>query len=139
MYVVPIINVTGFRKTDPNGTFGILRITNLKYLTHYEFLLLDCSHAKFIVQLQQLFRQCFITIDAVQLTLLGFEQLFHSNCNITDGTLQGVGRQVAEGGYTFHQDTDSSGVSSVSDRNRLNSWDKSRQSLAAFWCHSHPY
>ena len=23
-------NVTGFRKTDPNRTFGILRITNLK-------------------------------------------------------------------------------------------------------------
>ena len=32
--------VTGFRKTDPNRTFGILRITNLKYLTHCESLLL---------------------------------------------------------------------------------------------------
>ena len=41
--------VTGFRKTNPNRTFGILRITNLKYLTHCESLLLGCSHAKFAV------------------------------------------------------------------------------------------
>ena len=38
--------VTGFRKTDPNRTFGVSRITNLKYLSHYESLLLGCSHAK---------------------------------------------------------------------------------------------
>ena len=31
MYVY-IIYVTGFRKTDPNSTFGISRTTNLKYL-----------------------------------------------------------------------------------------------------------
>ena len=41
--------VTGFRKTDPNCTFGISRITNLKYLTHCESLLLCCSHAIFAV------------------------------------------------------------------------------------------
>ena len=40
-------NVTGFWKTDPNRTFGISRITNLKYLTHCESLLLGCSHAIF--------------------------------------------------------------------------------------------
>ena len=39
--------VTGFRKTDPNFTFGISRITNLKYLTHCESLLLCCNYAKF--------------------------------------------------------------------------------------------
>ena len=44
-----IINVTGFWKTDPNRTFGISRITNLKYLTHCESLLLGCSHAIFAV------------------------------------------------------------------------------------------
>ena len=41
--------VTGFGKTDPNHTFGISRITNLKYLTHCESLLLGCSHAMFAV------------------------------------------------------------------------------------------
>ena len=41
--------MTGFRKTDPNCTFRISRITNLKYLTHCESLLLGCSHAKFVV------------------------------------------------------------------------------------------
>ena len=41
--------VTGFGKTDPNRTFGISRITNLKYLTHCESLLLGCSHAIFAV------------------------------------------------------------------------------------------
>ena len=40
---------TGFRKTDPNRTFGISRITNLNYLTHCESLLLHCSHAIFAV------------------------------------------------------------------------------------------
>ena len=46
------IYVTGFWKTDPNRTFGISRITNLKYLTHCESLLLGCSHVIFTVQLQ---------------------------------------------------------------------------------------
>ena len=41
-----LIYVTGFGKTDPNCTFGISRITNLKYLTLCESLLLGCSHAK---------------------------------------------------------------------------------------------
>ena len=46
----PMISiVTGFRKTNPNHTFGISRITDLKYLTHCESLLLGCSHAKFAV------------------------------------------------------------------------------------------
>ena len=41
----PVTYVTGFGKTDPNRTFGISRITNLKYLIHSESLLLGCSHA----------------------------------------------------------------------------------------------
>ena len=40
---------TGFMKTDPYHTFGILRITNFKYLTHRESLLLHCSHDKLTV------------------------------------------------------------------------------------------
>ena len=43
------IVVAGFGKTDPNRTFGILKIINLKYLTHCESLLLGCSHAIFAV------------------------------------------------------------------------------------------
>ena len=54
------------------------------------------------------------------------------------GWVVGVGGQP-KAGYTFHQDTDSSAVSSVSDRNRLNPQDMSRQSLAAVWYPSHPY
>ena len=46
-----LLYVTGFRKTDPNCTFGIWKITNLKYSTHCESLLLGCSHAKFTLQL----------------------------------------------------------------------------------------
>ena len=45
--------VTDFRKTDPKGTLIIwyfeMRITNLKYSTHCESLLLGCSQAKFTV------------------------------------------------------------------------------------------
>ena len=41
--------VTGSMKTDPNHTFGISRINNLKYLIHCESLVLGYSHAKFIV------------------------------------------------------------------------------------------
>ena len=41
--------MTGFRKTDPNRTFGILRITNLKSLTHCKSLVLGCNHTKFTV------------------------------------------------------------------------------------------
>ena len=45
----PLIYMTGFWKTDPNRTIGISRITNFKYLTHCESLLLGCSHAKLAV------------------------------------------------------------------------------------------
>ena len=38
------ICVTRFMKTNPNRIFDILRITNLKYLTCCEFLVLGCSH-----------------------------------------------------------------------------------------------
>ena len=36
VYTMWLQIVIGFRKTDPNHTFGILRITNSKYLTHCE-------------------------------------------------------------------------------------------------------
>ena len=36
-------------KTNLNCTFGILKITNLKYLTHCESLALGCSHTNFTV------------------------------------------------------------------------------------------
>ena len=50
----------------------------------------------------------------------------------------GEGGQL-EAGYTFYYDTDSSAVSSVSDRNRLNPQDRSRQSLTAAWPVTHPF
>ena len=51
------------------------------------------------VYLEQSFSQCFITISSSQLILLGFEQIFHSACNITDGTLQRVyGREGGKEG-----------------------------------------
>ena len=40
---------------------------------------------------------CSITISVSQLTLPGFKQLFHSDCNVTDGTYKGVG--AWEGGW----------------------------------------
>ena len=40
--------VTGFMKTDPNHTFGISKITNLKYLTHCESLVLGYSHVNLL-------------------------------------------------------------------------------------------
>ena len=43
------IYVTGFRKINPNRTFGISRIINLKYFTHCESLVLGCSHAIFTI------------------------------------------------------------------------------------------
>ena len=43
------VYVIGFRKTDPNRKFGISKIINLEYLTHYEFLVLGYNHAKFKV------------------------------------------------------------------------------------------
>ena len=41
---ISFLIVTGFIKTDPNCTFGILAITNLNYLTHCESVVLGCSH-----------------------------------------------------------------------------------------------
>ena len=47
MYLTYVcIYVTDFRKTDPNHTYDISKITNLKYLIHCESLLPGCSHAK---------------------------------------------------------------------------------------------
>ena len=52
----------------------------------------------------------------------------------------GGGRWAAGDGLYFPLGhTESSAVSSVSDRNRLNLQDESRQLLAAVWHHSHPY
>ena len=39
----------GFRKTDLNHTFGMPKITNLKYSTDCESLVLGCSNDKFTV------------------------------------------------------------------------------------------
>ena len=39
-------------KTLPYLTFGISRNTNLEYQSHCGSLVLDCSHAKFTVQLE---------------------------------------------------------------------------------------
>ena len=44
-----------------------------------------------------------------------------------------------EAGLSFHMQTDSSAVSSVSDRKGLNPLDRSTQSLATVWHQSHPY
>ena len=41
---------------------------------------------------------CSITISVSQLTLPGFKQLFHSDCNVTDGTYKGVGAWEGGGG-----------------------------------------
>ena len=49
IHIAEITYVTGFMKTNPNCTFGILQIINLKYLLCCESLLLGCSHAKFTV------------------------------------------------------------------------------------------
>ena len=48
----------------------------------------------------------------------------------------GEGGGQPEGGYTFHKDTDSSVVISLSDRNEYNSHHRLRQSLAAIWHHT---
>ena len=42
-------NCNWIMKTDPNSTFGISNITNLKYLFPCKSLVLGCSHAKFTV------------------------------------------------------------------------------------------
>ena len=76
----------------------------------------------------------------------GFSALFTTTvisrmaCTIGVGEWSGcmVGRWTAggkqlEAGYTFHKDTDSSAVSSLSDRNKYNSQHRPRQLLAAVW------
>ena len=55
------------------------------------------------------------------------------------GGVGGEGGCVAGGRLNLHKDTDSSAVSSVSDRKGLNPQDRSRQSLAAVWHQSHTY
>ena len=52
--------------------------------------------------------------------------------------MEGEGRQL-EVGYTFHWDTDSSAVSSTSDKNRHSPQGRSRQLLAAVWHPMQPY
>ena len=49
VFAEKVTYVTGFGKTDPNCTFGISRITNLKDLIHCESLQLGCSHDKFTI------------------------------------------------------------------------------------------
>ena len=55
------------------------------------------------------------------------------------GGMGGRGESVAGGRLYLPLGTSSSAVFSVSDRNRFNSQDKLRQSLAAVWYHSQPY
>ena len=50
-----IINVTGFGKTDHIVTIDISRNTDLKYRSRHGSLVLDCSHARFAVSLEQSF------------------------------------------------------------------------------------
>ena len=47
------IYVTGFGKTHHNVTNDILRNTNLKFWSRHGSLVLDCSHTRFAVQLEQ--------------------------------------------------------------------------------------
>ena len=49
------IYVTGFGKTDHIVTIDILRNTDLKYRSRHGSLVLDCSHARFAVSLEQSF------------------------------------------------------------------------------------
>ena len=84
--VVWTIFVTEFWKTDQVVTFGILRNTDFKYLSHCNSHVLDCSHAKYTIRQEQSFSQRFITISASQWILSNF---FQNHCNITDGTLWG--------------------------------------------------
>ena len=141
-----MINVTGFKKTDPICTLGISRITNLKiqptvnlFCQTAAMLNLQCSYNSYV------FSQYFIAMYPSQLTLVDFEQLFHSDCNTTDGGRVGGGwsgwwaGEQPEAGHTLHEDPEGSVVSSVSVRNRFNPRDKLRLSLSAVWHHSHLY
>ena len=49
------IYVTGFGKTDHIVTIDISRNTDLKYRSRNGSLVLDCSHARFAVSLEQSF------------------------------------------------------------------------------------
>ena len=51
-------------ETDPNRTLGISRITNLKYLTHCESLLLGCSQINLQYSYNSYLASVIITIDA---------------------------------------------------------------------------
>ena len=74
MSIDVITYVTGFSKTVPNHTFGIMRNINLEYLSHCGCLVLDCSHANLrSVILVSYF--CWLAI-----TLLDFQQHFHNYC-----------------------------------------------------------
>ena len=53
------------------------------------------------------------------------------------GWVMGEGGQM-EAGYTFHNDKESSAVSSLSDRNEYNLQHKPRRSLAAVCHNMHP-
>ena len=89
----------------------------------------------------------YICISVSQLTLLDSEYIFH-NCKITSRMYKGVGGREAgvsggcrqlKVGYNFHQDTGSSAVSLVRDRNRHSPQDQQRWLLAVVWHYSHPY
>ena len=61
--------------------------------------------------------------------IVDFEQLFHSDCNITNGTCKGVGE--CEGVRVS--------VCPVSGINSHNSQERPSQLLATVWHHTHPY
>ena len=81
----------------------------------------------------------------LHLTLLDFLQHFHGYCNILNGTYKRwvVGKDgQPEIDYSFHKDTDSSAVSSLSDRNAYSLQHSLRWLLAcaaaAVWHHTYP-
>ena len=71
-------------------------------------------------------------------TVISGMACYRSGWAVGDG-VGGGGGWVAGSGLNLHKDTDSSAVSSVSDRKGLNPQDRSRQSLTAIWYQSHPY
>ena len=54
-WVCAYVYVTCFWKTDQGVTFGILRNIDFKYSSLCSSLVLDCSHARYIVLLEQSF------------------------------------------------------------------------------------
>ena len=136
-------------KTVLNSTFGISRNIILKYVLEP----LQLSYARF--QLRQIYTitgQLLLCsyFSQLQLTLVHFEKLFSQRLQyhqwhiIGGGQARGrrVGGEVGgqpEAGNILYQDTGSSAVFSVSNRNGFSLQDKSKQSLGAVWHHSHPY